>query len=54
MPVIGYLAFTSPDERPTLLAAFLKGLEQAGYVVGKTWRSNIARPGGTKSGSRRL
>ena len=35
MPVIGYLAFTSPDERPTLLAAFLKGLEKAGYVVGQ-------------------
>jgi putative tryptophan/tyrosine transport system substrate-binding protein len=35
MPVIGYLAFTSPDERPTLLAAFLKGLEQPGYVVGQ-------------------
>ena len=35
MPVIGYLSFTSPDDRPTLLAAFLQGLEQAGYVVGK-------------------
>ena len=35
MAVIGYLAFTSPDERPTLLAAFLQGLEQAGYVVGQ-------------------
>lgn len=35
MPVIGYLSFTSPDERPTLLAAFLQGLEQAGYVVGQ-------------------
>jgi putative tryptophan/tyrosine transport system substrate-binding protein len=34
MPVIGYLSFTSPDERPTLLAAFRQGLEQAGYVVG--------------------
>ena len=35
MPVIGYLSFTSPQERPTLLAAFFKGLEQAGYVVGR-------------------
>ena len=35
MPVIGYLCFTSPDERPTLLAAFLQGLEQAGYVIGQ-------------------
>jgi putative tryptophan/tyrosine transport system substrate-binding protein len=35
MPLIGYLCFTSPEERPTLLAAFLQGLEQAGYVVGQ-------------------
>jgi putative ABC transport system substrate-binding protein len=35
MPVIGYLSFTSPRERPTLLAAFFKGLEQAGYVIGR-------------------
>jgi putative tryptophan/tyrosine transport system substrate-binding protein len=35
MPVIGYLSFTSPQERPTLLAAFFKGLEHAGYVVGR-------------------
>jgi putative tryptophan/tyrosine transport system substrate-binding protein len=35
MPVIGYLSFTLPDERPTLLTAFLQGLEQAGYVVGR-------------------
>jgi putative ABC transport system substrate-binding protein len=35
MPVIGYLSFTSPEERPTLLAAFFKGLEHAGYVVGR-------------------
>jgi putative tryptophan/tyrosine transport system substrate-binding protein len=35
MPVIGYLSFTSPDERPTLLAAFRKGLEEAGFVSGR-------------------
>ena len=35
MPVIGYLSFTSPDERPTLLAAFRQGLEQAGYVIAR-------------------
>jgi ABC-type uncharacterized transport system substrate-binding protein len=35
MPVIGYLSFTSPDERPTLLAAFRQGLEQAGFVSGR-------------------
>ncbi len=34
-PVIGYLSFTSPEERPTLLAAFRQGLEQAGFVVGQ-------------------
>jgi len=35
VPVIGYLSFTSPDERPTLLAAFRQGLEQEGYVIGR-------------------
>ena len=35
MPIIGYLSLTSPDERPTLLQAFFKGLEIAGYVVGR-------------------
>jgi putative ABC transport system substrate-binding protein len=34
MPVVGYLSFTSPDERPTLLSAFLEGLAQPGYSVG--------------------
>jgi len=34
LPVIGYLSFTSPDERPTLLTAFLQGLEQEGYIPG--------------------
>jgi putative ABC transport system substrate-binding protein len=38
MPAIGYLSFTSPSERPTLLAAFLQGLEQAGYVAGRNVR----------------
>ncbi len=35
LPVVGYLSFTSPDERPTLVAAFRQGLEQAGFVVGR-------------------
>jgi putative tryptophan/tyrosine transport system substrate-binding protein len=35
MPVIGYLSFTSPDERPTLVAAFRQGLGEAGFVVGQ-------------------
>ena len=34
-PVIGYLSFTSPDERPTLVAAFQQGLEEAGFVIGQ-------------------
>ena len=35
LPVVGYLSFTSPDERPTLVAAFRQGLQQAGFVVGQ-------------------
>lgn len=46
MPVIGYLSFTSPDDRPTLLAAFLQGLEQAGYVVGKNVAIEYRSAGG--------
>jgi putative tryptophan/tyrosine transport system substrate-binding protein len=34
-PIVGYLSFTSPGQRPTLVAAFRQGLEQAGFVVGK-------------------
>lgn len=35
LPVVGYLSFTSPDERPTLVAAFRQGLGEAGFVVGR-------------------
>jgi putative ABC transport system substrate-binding protein len=35
IPLIGYLSFTSPKERPTLLTAFQQGLEQTGYVAGR-------------------
>ncbi len=35
LPVVGYLSFTSPDERPTLIAAFRQGLGEAGFVVGQ-------------------
>jgi ABC-type uncharacterized transport system substrate-binding protein len=35
LPIVGYLSFTSPDQRPTLVAAFQQGLEQAGFVVGQ-------------------
>ncbi len=34
MPIIGYLSLSSVDERPTLLTAFLEGLEQVGLVAG--------------------
>lgn len=34
-PIVGYLSFTSPDQRPTLLAAFRLGLAQAGFVEGQ-------------------
>ena len=47
MPVIGYLSFTSPDERPTLLAAFRQGLEQAGFVIGKNVAIEYRSAGGT-------
>jgi hypothetical protein len=42
MPVIGFLnaAFARPYARP--LAAFLKGLGEAGYVDGRNVRSNTA------------
>jgi putative ABC transport system substrate-binding protein len=35
LPIVGYLSFTSPDDRPTLVAAFRQGLAQAGFVVGQ-------------------
>src|SRR5262249_37472940 len=35
LPVVGYLSFTSPDERPTLVTAFRQGLQEAGFVVGQ-------------------
>jgi putative ABC transport system substrate-binding protein len=34
-PVVGYLSFTSPDERPTLVTAFRQGLAEAGFVAGQ-------------------
>jgi putative ABC transport system substrate-binding protein len=34
-PVVGYLSFTSPDERPTLVEAFRQSLEQTGFVIGQ-------------------
>jgi putative tryptophan/tyrosine transport system substrate-binding protein len=36
MPVIGYLSSRSPDDTRHLLAAFLRGLNEAGYVEGQS------------------
>jgi putative tryptophan/tyrosine transport system substrate-binding protein len=46
VPVVGYLSFTSPDERPTLVAAFRKGLEEAGFVVGQNVAIEYRSAGG--------
>jgi hypothetical protein len=35
MPVIGYLSAMSPDEGEPRAAAFRRGLQEAGYVVGQ-------------------
>jgi hypothetical protein len=36
MPVIGVLNTTSPSGRAHLLAAFLQGVREAGYVEGRS------------------
>ena len=46
LPVVGYLSFTSPDERPTLVAAFRQGLQQAGFVVGQNVAIEFRSAGG--------
>lgn len=45
-PTIGFLSLTSPDERPSLLAAFLKGLASAGYVPGHNVAIEFRSAGG--------
>ena len=45
-PVVGYLSFTSPDERPTLVAAFRQGLEEAGFVIGQNVTIEYRSAGG--------
>ncbi len=46
LPVVGYLSFTSPDERPTLVAAFRQGLQQAGFVIGQNVAIEYRSAGG--------
>jgi putative ABC transport system substrate-binding protein len=45
-PVVGYLSFTSPDERPTLVAAFKQGLAEAGFVAGQNVTLEYRSAGG--------
>ena len=46
LPVVGYLSFTSPDERPTLVTAFRQGLQQAGFVAGQNVAIEYRSAGG--------
>ena len=40
VPVIGFLGSTSPAPYATQVAAFLRGLEETGYIEGRTSRLN--------------
>ena len=42
MPVVGFLNIRLPGADPHLLAAFRRGLQETGYVEGRTSRSNTA------------
>jgi putative ABC transport system substrate-binding protein len=46
LPIVGYLSFTSPDERPTLVSAFREGLAQAGFAEGKNVTMEYRSAGG--------
>ena len=44
MPVIGLLNSRAPSENPAILAAFRRGLKEAGFVEGQNLQSNTAGP----------
>ena len=44
IPVIGVLNSASPEPPGQGVATFRQGLSETGYVEGKIWRSNTARP----------
>jgi putative ABC transport system substrate-binding protein len=46
MPVVGWLNARPPDDSPNLIAAFRKGLGEAGFVEGKSVTIEL-RPSGT-------
>ena len=46
LPIVGYLSFTSPEERPTLLAAFRQGLQEAGFIAGQNVTIEYRSAGG--------
>lgn len=46
LPIVGYLSFTSPDDRPTLVSAFREGLAQAGFNAGQNVMIEYRSAGG--------
>jgi len=55
-PVIGFLRSGTQSGMGQLMAAFHRGLNEAGFTEGQTWRSNTAgrraRPSGCRSSPR--
>jgi hypothetical protein len=52
VPVIGFLGSPTPGSATPLVAAFLHGLEEMGYIEGQTSRLNTAGQKVALSGSR--
>jgi hypothetical protein len=53
-PVIGFLSSRSPGDSAQVVAAFSKGLAEAGYVEARKQRFRTVGPMATMSGFRRL